>query len=207
MWGAPRELPELLDVGSGVGLRARVSCWGCWLLSWLDRGHPTSSGEHWEDGGASGAGRSRERLSWVKESGSFCRGVQEPESKLVFFGFSKDQGPGQQGPSPATVPGYELLLDSKDLRGQKVPCVICSLGKGDCLSISPRVINPDLIRYQFKTLAVRRKETAQDLPCSLCAARLWLPGLPKITLFLLHAVAAVKVPCVKRSPSPHCSFA
>lgn len=82
-----------------------------------------------------------------------------------------------------------------------------SLGKGDYPSISPRVINPALIRHQLNTLAVLRKETAQDMPCSLCAVRLWLPGLPKITRFLLHAVAAVKVPCVKHSLSPRCSFA
>lgn len=191
-------------MGFGVGLWARVSCWGCCLLSWLGRCHPSSSREHWEDGGASGVGRSQERLSWVKEIGSFCRGVQEPEPKLVFFGCSEDQGPGQH---PATVPGYELLLDSEDLRGQKVLCVSCRLGKGDYLSISPRVINPALIRHQFNTLALPKKETAQDMPCSLCAARLWLPELPKITLFLLHAVAAVKVLCAKHSLSPCCSFA
>lgn len=113
----------------------------------------------------------------------------------------------QQGPSPATVPGYEVLLDSKDLRGKKVLCVSCSLGKGDYLSIPPRVINPALIRHQLNTLAVPRKETAQDMPCSLCTARLWLPGLPKITPFLLHAVTVVKVPRAKHSLSPHCSFA
>lgn len=55
----------------------------------------------------------------------------------MFFGCSKDQGPGQQDHSPATVPEDELLLDSKDLRGQKVLCVSCSLGKGDYVSISP----------------------------------------------------------------------
>lgn len=194
-------------MGSGVGLWVRVSCWGCCLISWLGRCHPSSSREHWEDGGASGVGRSQERLSWVKESGNLCRGVQEPELKLVFFGCSKDQGPGQQGPSPATMPGYKLLLDSKDLIWQKVLCVSYRLGKGDYLSISPRVINPALIRHQLNTLAAPRKTTAQDMPYPLCAARLWLPGLPKITLFLLHAVAAVKVLCAEHSLSPCCSFA
>lgn len=50
----------------------------------------------------------KERLSWLKESGNFCRGVQEPESKLAFCGCCKDQGPGQQGLFPAAVPGLGM---------------------------------------------------------------------------------------------------
>lgn len=88
----------------------------------------------------------------------------------------------QQAPSPVTVPGCEALLETEGLGGRKLLCLSSSPGKGGFLSIPTRLINAALIRHQLNAFGCPKEgDNPGRVPCSLCAARLRLPGLPKIT--------------------------
>lgn len=102
--------------------------------------------------GEANAGHQWGPLGWRKESVSFCKGVQGLKE-------SWSQSPWSlQSSSPATVPGHEVLLETKGLGGRKLLCVRSSPGKGGFLSIPTRFDETPASRF-----CLSRKETAQDV--------------------------------------------
>lgn len=141
----------------------------------------------WEDGSTPPVGGdptlgSQERLIWVKENASFCGGVQGPKARQSQSPWFLGAARTQQGPSPATVPECKALLETKGSGGLKLLCISSSLGKRVVFSIPTRLMNASLIRHQLNAFGCPKEgDNPECVHCSLCAASLWLPRLPKIT--------------------------